>query len=118
MVDAIYIGGHGDVNKILDETGAEVSNYQYDAWKGEIKTSVQTNTLYKPYRYSGEYYDEESGLYYLRARYYSPEIARFIAKDPHWNVINMLYGDENKSPNLAALSVVKQMLSKDKTNSL
>ena len=33
---------HGDVNKILDETGAVVSNYQYDAYGNEIKTGAQT----------------------------------------------------------------------------
>jgi RHS repeat-associated protein len=30
----------------------------------------------------GEEYDEETGLIYLRNRYYDPEIGRFISKDP------------------------------------
>jgi len=30
----------------------------------------------------GVYYDEESGLYYLRARYYDPNVRRFISEDP------------------------------------
>ncbi|MDD2401016.1 MAG: RHS repeat-associated core domain-containing protein, partial [Clostridia bacterium] len=29
------------------------------------------------------YYDEESGLYYLRARYYDPVVGRFITKDSY-----------------------------------
>ena len=35
-----------------------------------------------PFRYSGEYFDEETGFYYLRARYYDPSIGRFLTEDP------------------------------------
>ena len=45
--------------------------------------------------YCGEYYDSESGLIYLRARYYDSENGRFISEDPHWNVDNMIYGEDN-----------------------
>jgi len=45
------------------------------------------NTLFNdssdnPFGYCGEYYDEETGFIYLRARYYDPEIGRFISEDP------------------------------------
>lgn len=33
-------------------------------------------------RYCGEYYDAETSLIYLRARYYNPSIGRFISVDP------------------------------------
>ena len=42
----------------------------------------------------GEYYDAETGTYYLRTRYYDPAIGRFTQEDPRWNTLNMLYGDE------------------------
>ena len=32
--------------------------------------------------YTGRFYDEESRLYYYRARYYDPETARFLERDP------------------------------------
>ena len=32
---------------------------------------------------------------YLRARYYDSENGRFISEDPHWNVDNMIYGEDN-----------------------
>ncbi|NIN67647.1 MAG: hypothetical protein GTO63_23685, partial [Anaerolineae bacterium] len=32
--------------------------------------------------FTGEQRDWETGLYYLRARYYDPEIGRFLAQDP------------------------------------
>ena len=34
-----------------------------------------------PFRYRGYYYDQETGLYYLGSRYYSPTIGRFISAD-------------------------------------
>ncbi|MCL2632830.1 MAG: RHS repeat-associated core domain-containing protein, partial [Coriobacteriia bacterium] len=34
-----------------------------------------------PFRYRGYYYDSETGLYYLNARYYDPEVGRFISAD-------------------------------------
>ncbi len=35
-----------------------------------------------PFRYSGEYFDAETGDYYLRARYYNPRLGRFLTEDP------------------------------------
>jgi RHS repeat-associated protein len=34
------------------------------------------------YRWTGREYDAETGFYYLRARYYSPELRRFVRRDP------------------------------------
>lgn len=42
--------------------------------------SYSTDT--NPFRYCGEYYDAETGLIYLRARYYDTDIGRFISEDP------------------------------------
>lgn len=70
--------GHGDVIQVLDESGNAVNTYEYDEWGNILSISEQ---IENPIRYAGEYYDEESGLYYLRARYYDPVIGRFISKD-------------------------------------
>ena len=35
-----------------------------------------------PFRYNGEYFDEETGFIYLRARYYDPGVGRFVSEDP------------------------------------
>ena len=58
-----------------------------------------------PFRYSGEYYDAETGLIYLRARYYDAGGGGFTSADTHWNVGNMIYGDnaENTVPDIAAI---------------
>ncbi|MCG8697722.1 MAG: RHS repeat-associated core domain-containing protein [Bacteroidales bacterium] len=35
-----------------------------------------------PFRYQGQYEDEEIGLYYNRFRYYSPDIGTYVSQDP------------------------------------
>ncbi|MFY0519810.1 RHS repeat-associated core domain-containing protein [Lysinibacillus sp. UGB7] len=35
-----------------------------------------------PFRYQGQYSDEETGLYYNRFRYYSPEQGQYTQPDP------------------------------------
>ncbi|KAF1084288.1 tRNA(Glu)-specific nuclease WapA precursor [Sporotomaculum syntrophicum] len=70
--------GHGDVTKVIDQTGNIVNSYTYDEW-GNILS--QQEQLPQPLKYAGEYYDDESGLYYLRARYYDPTVGRFISRD-------------------------------------
>ena len=38
--------------------------------------------MYQPIRMQGQHYDEESGLYYNRHRYYDPTLGRYITQDP------------------------------------
>ena len=44
-------------------------------------TADQIETIDNDFKYCGEIYDDETGLYYLRARYYDPSVGRFISKD-------------------------------------
>ena len=74
----------GDVMQILDASGNNVASYTYNAW-GKIlnlnnSTSANIGDL-NPIRYRGYYYDTETGLYYLKSRYYDPEICRFVNAD-------------------------------------
>ncbi len=41
-----------------------------------------SSTTGQPYRYTGRRFDAETGLYYYRARYYSPGLGRFLQVDP------------------------------------
>ncbi|RTE11540.1 RHS repeat-associated core domain-containing protein [Paenibacillus whitsoniae] len=72
--------GHGDVTQIVDTNGIIVNNYQYDEW-GNITS--QTEGIANSFKYAGEQYDTETGLYYLRARYYDPSVGRFINEDTY-----------------------------------
>jgi len=71
--------GHGDVVQIVDQEGEVVNEYEYDEW-GNITNQIDEGT-HNPFKYAGEIYDDETGLYYLRARYYDPSMGRFINKD-------------------------------------
>ncbi|MNK88223.1 tRNA(Glu)-specific nuclease WapA precursor [compost metagenome] len=72
--------GHGDVVQIIDENGTVVNKYQYDEWGNILQ---QEEKVPNSFKYAGELQDEETGLYYLRARYYDPSIGRFISKDTY-----------------------------------
>ncbi|MCL2632578.1 MAG: RHS repeat-associated core domain-containing protein, partial [Coriobacteriia bacterium] len=58
-----------------------------------------------PFRYRGYYYDSETGLYYLNARYYDPEVGRFLNADsqlnPGYNGKNLYAFCENNTVNLS-----------------
>ena len=89
---------HGDTKQLTDSLGAITWDYTYDAFGNEVdlENTIPDSTVtepYNPFRYCGEYFDEETGFIYLRARYYSPEIGRFVSEDTYWNPSNMIYGD-------------------------
>lgn len=73
----------GDVIAIYNTNGEKIVEYAYDAW-GNC-TLIYAEDLgfanANPIRYRGYYFDRETGLYYLNARYYSPEWRRFISPD-------------------------------------
>ena len=74
----------GDIVAILDENGNAVVSYGYDAWGAPLWcTGELAETLGKvqPFRYRGYVFDEETGLYYLRSRYYNPRWGRFVNAD-------------------------------------
>ena len=74
----------GDVVALLNSAGQVVVEYKYDAWGNVIgKTGSLVSTLgyLNPFRYRGYVYDEETGLYYLRSRYYKAAWGRFIGTD-------------------------------------
>ena len=74
----------GDVIAIYNTSGAKVVEYAYDAWGNCTIKGTTTNYVIayaNPIRYRGYYFDEDTNLYYLNARYYSPEFRRFISPD-------------------------------------
>ena len=73
----------GDVTAIYNSSGSKVGEYAYDAWGNCTILSGASNDLVSnnPIRYRGYYLDSETGLYYLNARYYSPQWRRFISPD-------------------------------------
>jgi len=67
----------GSVIALLDENGEEKTQYSYDPYGNvEILGELSDN----PFQYTGRENDG-TGLYYYRARYYSPELQRFVSED-------------------------------------
>jgi len=66
---------------MTDLSGNMVNKYSYDEFGNLINAE---ETIPNPFLYVGQYgvMDEENGLLYMRARYYDPEVGRFINKDP------------------------------------
>ncbi|KAI7261218.1 hypothetical protein KC345_g9835 [Hortaea werneckii] len=77
--------GHGDVVQTVTPGGEVQNQYDYDVF-GNPTLSIETYA--ESIRYGGEYYDGETGLYYLRARYYDPYIGRFLSEDSYWGEDN------------------------------
>jgi RHS repeat-associated protein len=76
----------GGINVITDDdvnhNGAKQQLTEYDPW-GKISRNEPSNNSVDPdHRFTGQIFDPESGLYYYGARYYDPELARFISPDP------------------------------------
>lgn len=63
---------------ITDSQQRIENSYEYDAF-GAIRR--RTEKLHNRIMYTGQQYDELTGQYYLRARYYNPVVGRFLQED-------------------------------------
>jgi|GEM_PF-3889889 len=68
----------GSVIALTDASGNVTDTYEYNDF-GELISS--TGSSYNSYLYTGQQFDADSEMYYLRARYYEPGIGRFISRD-------------------------------------
>jgi len=68
----------GSVIALTDEMGVARTKYSYDPF-GNVTISGEASD--NPFQYTGRENDG-TGLYFYRARYYSPELQRFISEDP------------------------------------
>jgi len=71
--------GFGSVRMLTDASGTVTATYDYDAWGNAVNTTGSTPNIYL---FRSEQYDADLGLYYLRARYFSPLTGRFLSPDP------------------------------------
>ena len=78
---------------MIDGSRGEVVRYTYDAWGKVLSTTgTMASSLgaLNPFRYRGYVYDTETGLYYLRSRYYNPNWNRFVNADTHIGNVQLL----------------------------
>jgi len=88
--------GLGSTRQVLDGSQTVTDTYSYEAF-GNLTSS--TGTTANPYKYVGSlgYYQTGSSLMHLGARYYMPEVGRFIHRDPA-SMARMLYDYASDRP--------------------
>ena len=90
-----HYDSRGSTTAITDINGNVTDRIYYDSY-GSIVSRIGTTDT--PFLYVGQYGVEtdDSGLYYMRARYYNPQIQRFINVDPVRDNNNWYtYADDN-----------------------
>ena len=73
--------GNGNVRAYVDNTGTSVADYEYGPF-GQITPKSGSKADDFMFRFSTKYLDKETGLYYYGYRYYSPDLGRWISRDP------------------------------------
>ncbi|WP_288610974.1 RHS repeat-associated core domain-containing protein [uncultured Victivallis sp.] len=79
-VNGYYVAdGNKNILAVRDSNGTDLSNYTYTPF-GTVENPEDSDD--NPFRFSSEYCDDETGLVYYNYRYYSPELGRWIKRDP------------------------------------
>lgn len=75
-----YLNDHiGTPQKMIDTAGMVVWAARYDSFGNTV---IDTETIENNLRFSGQYFDAESGLHYNWNRYYDPFLGRYLQTDP------------------------------------
>lgn len=84
----------GSTLMLLDSSGAQAGSYSYTPYG----LATHAGTAATPLQFTGQYTDSESGLIYLRARYYDPATAQFLTVDPLINATHTPYAYTGDNP--------------------
>jgi len=71
----------GNVILITDKNGGLIKHFEQDAWGNDLNGSFSTTQNIRQHQ-TGKYLDETTGLYFFGARWYDPNIGRFISVSP------------------------------------
>jgi RHS repeat-associated protein len=74
---------------MFDDTGQKIWSADMTVW-GDLR-NLEGERQSCPFRWPGQYEDEETGLYYNRFRYYDPDAGKYTSQDP----IRLLGNDRN-----------------------
>src|SRR5207249_6136188 len=69
----------GSTVAVRDSSGSAVTEYTYDTF---VAVSTTNPAFTNRFQLTGRANDGLAGLYYYRARYYHPQLQRFISQDP------------------------------------
>jgi RHS repeat-associated protein len=70
--------GHGSVTYLVGLDGDATDDYRFDAFGTDVHMH---GTTANAFLYSGEQYERSFGAYYLRSRYMTPQVGRFLTSD-------------------------------------
>jgi RHS repeat-associated protein len=74
--------GNGNVMAMVNAaTGAIAGNWEYGPF-GEVIRATGPMAKVNPFMFSTDFYDWETGKYYVKHRFYDPSTGRFINRDP------------------------------------
>ena len=93
--EQILLAPRKDLACSYDADSATLQSSVYDAFGASPNPGVATATYDlgdNPFRYAGEYRDPLWGGYYLRARWYQPDLPTFLSRDPMRNLNRYGYG--------------------------
>ncbi|GMU66697.1 MAG: hypothetical protein AMXMBFR36_29710 [Acidobacteriota bacterium] len=76
--------GLGSVASLSKPDGTLQARFRWDAW-GNLRS--QAGDSFNLFGFTGHQRDEETGLYYFGARFYDPELGRFLNEDPFGGVL-------------------------------
>ena len=85
----------GSTRSLSASDGTNTASYRYAAFGNNRGV---TGTINNPFLFTGQQLDAETGLYYLRARYYHPEFGIFLSRDPRFALTHSPYGYANNNP--------------------
>ena len=71
--------GLGSVRHAVDENAAIITYKEFDPYGNPLPTAY--SLLPTPFGYTGEWWEDDVGLLYLRARWYQPETGTFLSRD-------------------------------------
>ncbi len=74
---------NGTLRGVVSPTPGAPVRKRYDAAPGNTWGDMTTDTgTVVPIRLGGTEFDQETRLYFMRARYYDPQLGRFLSEDP------------------------------------
>lgn len=103
---------------MFDDKGQKVWSAETTTW-GDLR-NLEGDRQTCPFRWPGQYEDEETGLYYNRFRYYDPGVGQYVSQDPigllgsKLNFYSYVKNVTNSFDSLGLLESVYQLVKDDK----
>ena len=74
-------GANGNITEVVGDDGSLKAHYRYSPFGGVVESSGD-EAEDNPFRFSSKYWDDDVGLGYWGYRWYSPELGRWLNRDP------------------------------------